>query len=189
MIALAPTAAACVACRTRDCCRDRDAPLTGADVVRIATALEVAPTSFATVAPASDSPDAPDVFLTSERRPVRLVLARRAEPDGHEACVFLLALGSGRRLCGLGALAPTACRLHPAIGPEPGACWRTFTADEVAPARAALADRLRSERAAWHAFLADVAAKLRGRPCPIELETLLDAQLAAAAAPIEAAGR
>jgi len=181
VIALAPTAAACVACRTRDCCRDRDAPLTGADVVRIATALEIAPLTFVALAFAAERDRAADTFTTHDHRRARLVLARRPEPDGHTACVFLLALGSGRRLCGLGALAPTACRLHPATGPDPGACWRTFTSDEVAPARAALADRLVAERAAWHAFLAHVEAHVSERPCPIDLEVLLDAQLAAAA--------
>jgi len=176
VLTLAPSTAACEACRTRDCCRDRDAALTGADVARIARALEVAPTRFATTTPAA--PGDARAFLDPDGAPVRLVLRRRAEPDERTACVFLLALGSGRRLCGLGELAPTACRLHPAEGPTPGACWRTFSAAEVAPARAALGERLAAEEAGWRAFLARVAELRADRPRPPDLETLLDVLLA-----------
>ncbi|MFO0744382.1 MAG: hypothetical protein U1F43_01760 [Myxococcota bacterium] len=182
MIALAPTADACRACRTRDCCFDREVDLTGADVVRIAAALEVAPSTFATALPAP-ADDARAFALGAGR--ARLVLAQRAEPDGRRACVFLLGLGSGRRLCGLGELAPTACRLHPSSADGPGACWRTFTADEVAPARRALADRLDAERGAWRARVAawNEAMAARGGGRRAALDVFLDHVLARAAEP------
>lgn len=170
---------------------DRDVPLTGADVVRIATALEVAPTTFATSI-AATGPEAAgddgDAFLESDPRdPRRTRLARlvlRRVPEGAAtACVFLLGLGSGRRACGLGALAPTACRLHPATDAGPGACWRAFGEDEVAPVRRALAGRLADERAAWWRQVARWNAAARSRPVPMSHEVLLDSVLARAAEP------
>ena len=79
---------------------EREVDLDYADLARIATALSIAPLSF--VALTGPTPPRPTLDLAGQS--VGLTLRRH---DGR--CVFLLTLASGRRLCGLGALAPTSC--------------------------------------------------------------------------------
>ncbi len=99
-------AAPCRTCLTRDCC-SRRIPLTLPELARIARTLALPPARFAELGP----PVAPDptpirISSTSEAH----VLLRHSD----SSCIFLLHLGSGRRFCGLGPLAPAACTHFPA---------------------------------------------------------------------------
>jgi hypothetical protein len=150
----------CRACKTRDCCRS-EVGLSGADVVRIARALQVNPDHFAVLIAARGGEGRADELVRLGRRhePHRLVLRRReTEPGrGDEACTFLLELRSGRRLCGLAELAPAACRLFPrdpdgGLHAGPG-CWRAWT-EEEAPRDEAATTAAVAERTRWHAVVA-----------------------------------
>jgi Fe-S-cluster containining protein len=128
-------AASCGACRTRDCCHDRDVALTADEVVAIARTLAVAPERFARLAPvgtaASGGAEPVTIKLSRDGPGHRVVLRRRDDGEGRTRCVFLMTAGSGRKLCGLGELAPGACRTFPrpvdldaerrAVG-----CWRRW---------------------------------------------------------------
>jgi hypothetical protein len=97
--------AICRTCLTRDCC-SRRVPLTLPELARIARTLSVPPSSFAELgAPISPSPT-PLRTPSLERAQV---LLRHVD----SSCIFLLHLGSGRRFCGLGPLAPAACTHFP----------------------------------------------------------------------------
>ncbi|HRE89337.1 MAG TPA: hypothetical protein PK095_09365 [Myxococcota bacterium] len=83
---------------------EREVDLGYTDLARISTALSIAPLSF--VALTGPTPPRPTLDLAGQL--VGLTLRRH---DGR--CAFLLTLASGRRLCGLGALAPVACLKDP----------------------------------------------------------------------------
>jgi len=106
-----PRATICRGCTTRECCT-RPVEISIAELGSIARTLELPPTLF--------------VELSSDPANPTLRLVRRAG-----TCVFLLHLATHKRLCGLGPLAPLACRRYPA---EPGPqthCWRTWTREEL----------------------------------------------------------
>jgi len=83
---------------------EREVDLDYADLARIATTLAIAPLSFVALTGATAL--RPTLDLAGQS--AGLTLRRH---DGR--CVFLLTLTSGRPLCGLGALAPAACRAAP----------------------------------------------------------------------------
>ena len=66
-----------------------------------------------------------------------MVLRRRPDGAGRTRCVFLVTSGSGRMVCGAGALAPSACKAFPAphvgeTATKVAGCWRTWAPEEVA---------------------------------------------------------
>jgi hypothetical protein len=123
-------------------------PLTIPELAAIAHTLALPASSFAELAPAGISDLAP---VTTTSGPKQLLLRQR---DG--LCAFLLQLGSGRRLCGLGDLAPASCRDFPrtpdlsgGLAPE---CPEPWSALPEGPRTAARHDRL---VARWDALDAD----------------------------------
>lgn len=145
------------------------------EVVAIARALAVAPTRFARLEVTNEgSADAIAIAPGGgDRR--RIVLRRRPDGAGRTRCVFLLTAGSGRAICGLGELAPEACRAFPAPATEGRVegCWRRWQAHEI-EAPAAVVDRGAGAIARWNAIVA-------GRPYPLDEDTFFDALLADAA--------
>jgi hypothetical protein len=107
--------AAWQACRAQQRCSRGVVGVTGADIVRISRALAVEPWRFTQTAPAAVA-DPAGIVLDKGRRRVTLTLANAAQ-----GCVFLLRTAGGASCCGLGALAPTSCRVFPAdptsVGP------------------------------------------------------------------------
>jgi hypothetical protein len=94
--------------RAKARCRRGAAQVTGADIVRIARTLAVEPWQFTQSAPvARDEPDG--IVLDKGRRRVSLTLATNT--DG---CLFAIRTSGGVGCCGLGELAPVACRIFPA---------------------------------------------------------------------------
>jgi len=82
--------------------------VTGADIVRIARTLALEPWHFTQTAPAA-ADDPTGIVVDEGRRRVNLRLANAAH-----GCVFLVRTLSGVGRCGLGDLAPAACRVFPA---------------------------------------------------------------------------
>lgn len=176
-----PRATVCRACTTRECCT-RLVPLTIAELATIAHTLELRPSSFAELVPAESSPDLAALELplahTSTLAPQVLTLRR----DRSGACVFLLHLATHRRYCGLGALAPLACRRFPVTAGSQGTtCWRPWTDDELSdpPLDAAQA----TATAAHAAHVARWHEKLGASHHALTPSLTLDALLSLAAEP------
>jgi Fe-S-cluster containining protein len=138
-----------LACREKACCT-RAVAVTGADVARIAHGVAVEPWQFAELAP---TPASDPAGVAMDGGPDRQALVlRRTGGD----CVFLVRTRSGAGRCGLGALAPTACRMFPATvgeadpGPEVCTC-REWTMYEIeGEDTASLRRQAIDERQAWH---------------------------------------
>ncbi|MCB9732040.1 MAG: hypothetical protein H6745_05345 [Deltaproteobacteria bacterium] len=181
---------ACRACRSRVCCTREHTPVTHRDVARVAAALAVAPELFCDAVPTS-AEDPLGLDLGDGRR-ARAVLRRRDDGDGALACLFLLALDGGRRLCGLGELAPRRCGLFPVIGrgevAADGLCWRPWRWEELAGDvdREALT-ALEADRAAFAAVVARWNAFAARRRRRLSLATALAFLLNEAAREAEAA--
>ncbi len=101
-------------CRDKTCCHGTKVIVTGADLFRIVTALDIAP--WDAVVYAEAPPKAPDGFLLSRGGPrYQLVLAKRGRVGRRGApCAFLWKLADGHAQCGLGELRPLVCRSYPA---------------------------------------------------------------------------
>lgn len=144
-----------LSCAAKRCCSLRTVRLTGGDLWRIATRLEVPPLAFVRAVPAA--PDATDgVLLALDGPPLHLALARRAVTGRQAACVFLMHIRDDLARCGLGALRPLACQAFPASGgdgmlqisEEHGCTCRAWSlADLDRPAAAALLAQQTAERA------------------------------------------
>ncbi len=103
--------------RGHDGCREGEVALLAGEVATIARALSVAPERFATLSAVEDpQPGEVTVALDAGPRRWRLVLRRRDEGQGRSRCVFLVGAGKEREVCGLGELAPAACRGRGAVG-------------------------------------------------------------------------
>ena len=140
-----------LSCREKACCR-RGADITDADIARIAAGLGVEASHLVTPEDAGDEDPAAIALGPGPRVKLRLTTTARG-------CVFLVRTRSGAGRCGLGDLAPAACRIFPAdparpdpgVRPEPGCECRSWTdtdldGDELAtPVRAA-----HDELIGWH---------------------------------------
>lgn len=132
----------------------------------LARTLAVAPERFVEVADGGP-------IAMGGKRSVRLHLRRRDDGTGRTACVFLVTSGSGRPVCGAGALAPSACQDFPTVPGRSEGCWRTWQPEEIdAPPR----DRSRHD-----AFVARWNALVDERPYRLPDSALLHALLADAA--------
>ncbi len=83
-------------------CGGASPPLTAREVWRLATTLEAPPAELC------DKRAAAEGFALDDTAS-RWQLVPRRRDDGD--CAFVIALASGKTLCGLGALAPAACGL------------------------------------------------------------------------------
>ncbi|GLY86518.1 hypothetical protein Airi02_044470 [Actinoallomurus iriomotensis] len=100
-------------CRARTRCTRGARYVTGADIVRISRTLALEPWKFTQTAPATAG-DPTGIVLDKGRRRVTLKLANAAH-----GCVFSILTPSGAACCGLGDIAPVACRIFP-IDPKDG---------------------------------------------------------------------
>ena len=138
-----------LSCREKSCCT-RTVAVTGADVARIAEGIAVEPWQFVELAPTNEGDPAGVAMDDGPDR--QAMVLRRTGRD----CVFLVRTGSGAGRCGLGALAPTACRMFPAtVGeadPGPDVCTcREWTMYEIeGEDTASLRRQAIDERQAWH---------------------------------------
>lgn len=140
--------------------------LSYAEVANIARTMAIPPTSFVSlVAPRDEYREPAGLLRLGPREaPYALELQRR---DG--VCVFLLTLGSGRKLCGLGALAPRACRDYPTRSALTRlVCWRGWREDEIVTDTNDEAQRRAEAR--WD-------ERIAGRAQPLDEETALAALL------------
>jgi Fe-S-cluster containining protein len=161
-----------LACREKRCCHATRVIVTGRDVWRIASSLELAPWAFTRYAEATAG--APDGFrLEPGGAPYQVVLAKRGRVGEEGApCLFLWKLADGHAQCGLGDGRPLSCQAYPALvvegrlRAESSACscrrWSVLDLDrnhELALAEAAAADlgEYCSLVAAWNAGLEGAA--------------------------------
>jgi hypothetical protein len=188
-----PGARLCAACRSRECCGGRPVIVRPDEAARIARTLAIPLGEVVEVA-AFDAPAGPGTevepraFRLAPGGPPHALLLRKAmEPDGL-ACRFRLALRTGRKLCGLGPLAPLACRRFPhpnsAEAFAAGHCWRVFTPSELESGARAVTDDGRVEapwgdaRTRWH-------EAVDGYGTPVPGEVFLDWVLNAFPLPVE----
>jgi hypothetical protein len=98
------------ACRQKTCCHTTRVVINGADVTRIARALELSALDFTLYAPAH--PTSVATFrLVAGGEAFEILLTKRQTPE--TPCVFLWQLADGYQQCGLGALQPLACQVYP----------------------------------------------------------------------------
>lgn len=143
-----------LSCAAKRCCFVRTVRLTGGDIWRIATQLQVPPESFLRTIPAPPSAD-DSILLAPNGPPLHLALARRAVKGRQAACVFLMQIRDDVARCGLGELRPLPCRTFPASGgggvlyvsEQHGCTCRTWSlADLDRPAVATLLEQEAAER-------------------------------------------
>jgi Fe-S-cluster containining protein len=140
----------CGGCKPRTCCYYYKVSPSGYDVFRIASALDIRPAQFLTLAevPAAASNDAPQagdggltewfILDTSERR-FELALAKTADPRRYGGCTFLITTNGGVHRCGLGELKPAVCAVYPSVVRDElvhvqnneNACWRRWSVAEL----------------------------------------------------------
>jgi Fe-S-cluster containining protein len=129
----------CLACREKSCCSYYTVTVTARDLVRVARAMQLAPTDFVTACTVPDG--GPGTFLLRPDGPRHaLTLVKRAFPDPADSpCIFLLSTNDRRGLCGLGDLRPGQCRTFPSyltddfisIVNDPPGCVRTWSYGDV----------------------------------------------------------
>ena len=177
-----------LSCAAKRCCEIGKVEVTTGDVVRIARALAIEPWTFVELTPTADG--AAGVELDQSGPQHRLVLA-----TGAAGCVFLIRTSSGAGRCGLGDLAPAACRMFPAdptaadvtVRTSPGCVCREWTdrdldGEELTDTSAAA----RSDRAAsrvlverWNAYVRQAGPEAGIRSgdflrYALEAQTMLD---------------
>jgi hypothetical protein len=121
-----------LSCAAKRCCERGNPEVTTADVVRIARALAIEPWTFVELIPIAD--DAAGVEVDQSGQQYRQVLA-----TGAAGCVFLIRTSIGAGRCGLGELAPAACRVFPAdpaaaevtVRTSPGCVCREWTVRDL----------------------------------------------------------
>ncbi len=130
--------AICQTCEPRRCCYHYRVHLTGFDLFRISSLLDLAPEQFATfVETEADDPDG-FTFDASGAR-YALVLAKSTDTRCFGGCVFLVRTNDGTHRCGLDNLKPAQCGLYPAyvhdglvrVINDPSGCWRTWSIREL----------------------------------------------------------
>lgn len=102
----------CETC-TGECCKRYFVNLSGFDVWKIATALQMSPSQFAVLAQ-EEEPSPVGFRLDSTKTTFSLVLDKRPGPDGVQQCIFLMNLSGGCGRCGIYPHRPAACRVFPA---------------------------------------------------------------------------
>ena len=136
--ALQTKEAICKGCISRTCCYHYRVSITGFDLWRIASALDIRPSQFVGFTYAEA--DAEHAFIldhSGER--YELVLAKSTNAQRLGACVFLVRTNTGIHRCGLGHLSPLVCRQYPGYFKDglmqvinnPNACWRTWSIVEL----------------------------------------------------------
>jgi Fe-S-cluster containining protein len=117
----------CATCRSRECCSHFIVEVTGADVARIAQTLKLAPAQFVQALPLPSANPRLGFRLSQGGEVLHLALRKQRARVKLKPCVFLLSVGDGRKLCGLGELRPAQCQMFPVL---PGGA---FGADDIAP--------------------------------------------------------
>lgn len=129
----------CLACRDKPCCSYYTVTVTARDLVRIARAMQLAPSDFLSACTVPDGGGG--TFLLSPEGPRHaMTLAKRAFPDHTSSpCIFLIGTNDRHSLCGLGDLRPGQCRTFPSylandfvslVNAPPG-CVRTWSYGDV----------------------------------------------------------
>lgn len=158
-------------CAAKRCCCARTVLPTGADIWRIANALQVPPESF--LRPLA-APAAHGFALDPAQPLIYPALARRAQRSASAACVFLLQFGDQASRCGISALRPLPCQAFPAVAvagqvgvdAAPGCTCRAWSLAEIDRERASALLRQEAEEReryheAMHAWNAAVALTKR----------------------------
>lgn len=102
----------CEAC-IGECCRHYFVNLNGHDVRRIAAATGLSPGDFVVLG--QEATATPAGFrLDATRTTFNLVLEKRADRDGRQACIFLDVAPDGSGRCHIYEARPAACRAFPA---------------------------------------------------------------------------
>jgi len=104
-----------LSCAAKFCCSYYTVYPTGADIWRIASALQIVPWEFTEPVPAEK--DAPDGFML-DATGVRFRPALQKQPSqgpNPAPCAFLLRLEDGTARCGLGDLRPASCHTFPSF--------------------------------------------------------------------------
>ena len=129
----------CISCSTKRCCFYYVVPLTGADVSRIAGALQLFPEDFVTYYEPQTQGGA--LFRLSPEGPLyAMILAKREVPDKDGApCLFLVQTNDGHARCGLHDLRPLQCETYPVVIEDgsvdiindPAGCVRTWSYGDI----------------------------------------------------------
>ena len=128
----------CLSCREKKCCSYYTVTVTARDYLRIARAMQLAPSDFLTyqVVPAGE-----DGFqLSPDGERYAMTLARRQGPDETSSpCIFLLRTNDQHGVCGLGDLRPAQCGTFPTyladgfvgVVNKPDGCVRTWSYGDI----------------------------------------------------------
>lgn len=182
-------------CAAKRCCSVRTVLPTGADIWRIATALDVPPQSF--LRPVAAQSAVEGAFLLGpERQPFHAALARRVVKSRPAACVFLVQLGEHAARCGLDGLRPLPCHAFPAVGDgqivrvsdeQPCSCRTWALADLDRPHIAAVLHQEQGEREAYHEVIRAWNARIAEHAAPCSFADFCDYLLDAYAQPVRGA--
>jgi Fe-S-cluster containining protein len=109
------------ACADKTCCRTTRVHVTGSDLARIVSSLELPPVAVVSAAPLRP-PDDADGFLLRAGGPAWELVLRKNGPitTSGAPCVFLVETNDGHAICGAGDVRPTSCRAFPATAIEDG---------------------------------------------------------------------
>ncbi len=157
-------------CAAKRCCTLRTVVVTGADIARIATTLDVPPESFLRMVPAASGEEG--FALDGSAQRFHMALARRSGKSTTTGCLFLIHVDDTVARCGLGSLRPRACQAFPATGSEhvvnistDALCsCRTWTIANLDRGRArALLGRWNHEQERYHQLVRDWNAQVQAQ--------------------------
>jgi Fe-S-cluster containining protein len=129
----------CLSCREKTCCSYYTVTVTAYDLLRIARAMQLAPTDFLTCQRAGDDDQSGFLLHRDGVRYVMALLKRQLSDQTSSPCVFLLRTNDQHGVCALGDLRPAQCRTFPSylandsvgISHQPAGCVRTWSYGDI----------------------------------------------------------
>jgi Fe-S-cluster containining protein len=131
--------AICLSCREKQCCSYYTVAVTTHDLVRIARAMQLAPSDFLTCQKASDEGSGGFLLRPDGPKHTIALRKRRLSDETASPCIFLLRTNDQHGVCGLGDLRPALCHTFPtyliegfvAIAHNPPGCVRTWSYGDI----------------------------------------------------------
>lgn len=129
----------CLSCREKTCCSYYTVTVTTYDMLRIARAMQLAPSDFLTCQKTTEHDKGGFLLQRDGDRHAMALLKRPASDETASPCVFLLRTNDQHGVCALGDLRPAQCRTFPtylvngvvAVVHTPGGCVRTWSYGDI----------------------------------------------------------